>query len=184
MKNIPTFDEFLNEASSYIEDKGTIKTRIGTLKYEVQGGLDRGGDRGSYQIDPDNLAKLIGAIDMKTISRVLKEKGIEMNARPSEVTIVLSNSGMGYNGLSAIRPQLEFPIDRLPKDWPEKKNGWVTTSEEYAIYRELNDSFEKSLKGKKYWICFSDEYAPSYNSYIKPDSPKLTINLEDGSLSK
>jgi hypothetical protein len=185
MKNLHTFDEFLNEAAStYIEDKGTLKTRIGNLKYEVRGGLDRGGNSGSYQIDSDHLAKLIGSIDMKTISKVLAEKGIEMNARPSEVRITLSNSGMGYNGLGAIRPELEFPIDKLPKDWPKKENGHGTTREEYAIYRELNDAFEAAIKGKKYWIRLSSESAPGYNSYIKPEDPRITVYFEDGSLYK
>lgn len=188
MKNLHTFEEFLNESlneaeGNFIEDKGSLKTRIGNLKYEVAGGLDRGGDRGSYRIDADKLAKLIGSIDMKTISRILAEKGIEMDSRPSEVRIVLTNTGLGYNGLNAIRPQLEFPIDKLPKDWPEKENGHATTREEYSIYRELTDSFEGALKGKKYWIRFSSEYSPGYNSYIKPENPKLTINLEDGSLA-
>jgi hypothetical protein len=182
MKNLHTFEEFLNEAAStYIEDKGTIKTRIGNLKYEVRGGLDRGGDRGSYQIDADKLAKLIGSIDMKTIAKILGEKGIEVDARPSEVRIVLDNSGMGYNGLGAIRPKLEFPV-KISKDYPKREGGHVTRAE-YALYREMNDELEKVLKGKKYWIRFSSEHSPGYNSYIKPEDPRLTVNLEDGSLA-
>jgi hypothetical protein len=183
MKNLRTFDEFLNEAvaNNFLEDKGTLKTRLGNLKYEVRGGLDRGGDRGSYQIDSVKLAKLIGTIDLKTIAKILADKGIEVDPRPSEVRIVLTNTGMGYNGLSAIRPQLEFPV-KISKDYPKREGGHVTR-EEYTLYREMNDELEKVLKGKKYWIRFSSEYAPGYNSYIKPEDPRLTVNLEDGSLA-
>jgi len=183
MKNLHTFEEFLNEANSndFLEDKGTLKTRIGNLKYEVRGGLDRGGNRGSYQIEVDKLAKLIGAIDMKTIAKIFGEKGIEVDLRPSEVRIELDNSAMGINGLGAIRPQLEFPV-KLSKDYPERKGGHITR-EEYALYDEINTELEKALKGKKYWIRFASEYSPGYNSYIKPQDPRLTINLEDGSLA-
>jgi hypothetical protein len=183
MKNIPTFENFINESNtSFVDDKGVLKTKLGSLKYIVQGGLDRGGDRGSYKIEEDKLSSLISSIDMKSISKILKNHGIELDVRPSEFILHLLNSAMGYNGLGAIDPKISFSVS-LPKDWPARENGWVITREEYGIYQKLNDELEKATKSKSYWIRFSSESAPQYGSKIDPKDPKITINFEQGSLS-
>jgi hypothetical protein len=186
MKNLHTFEEFLNESlneakTDAISDNGTLKTKLGNLKYVVKGGLDRGGDRGSYMIPEDKLSKLIGSIDMKLISKILGDNGIELDVRPSEFELILTNSGLGYNGLSAIRPEITLPV-KLSKDWPEKKNGWATSKEEYVIYDKLNKELE-AVKSKLYWIKFSNENNPGYGFSINPKDPKISITFQDGSLS-
>jgi len=182
MKHIHTFENFLNEANAaFIEDKGTLKTKLGNLKYEVKGGLDRG--RGeTYRIDETILASLIDSIDMNAISKVLGTYGIGLDARPSEFALTLTNTGLGHNGLSVIRPEISFSIT-LPNDWPEKKNGWVTTREEYEIYSKMNAELEK-INNKSYWVHFAKENSPRYGSSINPNDPQLVVTFQDGSLEK
>jgi hypothetical protein len=181
MKNLHTFEEFINESnSSIIEDKGTLKTKLGNLKYVVNGGLDRGGDRGSYKIVEDTLSKLINSIDIKSISKILGEHGIELAVRPSEFLLNLTNSGLGYNGLSAIRPEIKFPVT-LSKDWPERERGHISRNE-YAIYANINKDIDK-VNNKSYWIRLSNENNPGYGSNIDPKNPMITITFQDGSLS-
>ena len=187
MKKLHTFESFVNESlneanSTFIEDEGSLKTKLGNLKYVVKGGLDRGGNRGSYQIEEDKLSKLIGSIDTKLISKILGEKGIELDSRPSEFELNLFNSGLGHNGLSAITPEIYFPVN-LSKDYPKKQNGWATSNEEYAIYKELNNEFEKSIKSKTYRLQFASEYSPSIGCTIKADNSKVIIYFEQGSLA-
>jgi hypothetical protein len=181
MKHINTFESFLNEAAStFVEDSGNLKTKAGSLKYKVLGGLDRGGNRGSYQINNDKLAALINTVDTKTISEILGTVGIEMAARLSEFELSLTNSGLGYNGLSAIIPEITIPV-KLSKDYPQKERGWVITKEEYEIYSKLNAELEKATKGKGYGIRFKNENS-NYGSSIKNTDPKITIAFEQGSL--
>jgi hypothetical protein len=181
MKNLHTFEEFLNEsASTLIEDKGTLKTKLGNLKYVVNGGLERGGDRGSYRIPEEKLASLIGSIDIRTISKILMGHGIRLNARPSEFELNLTNTGLGYNDLSPIRPEIKFPVT-LSKDWPERERGHVSRKE-YAIYADINKDIEK-VNNESYWIRFSNENRPSYGSTINQNAPMITIVFQDGSLA-
>jgi hypothetical protein len=181
MKHLKTFESFLNEAASNaITDSGSLKTKLGNLKYKVLGGLDRGGDRGAYQISDDKLASLIDMIDAKAISDILGGSGIEMGTRLSEFELNLTNSGLGYNGLSAIIPEIIIPV-KLSKDYPQKERGWVITKEEYAIYSKLNAELEKVTKGKGYGIRFMNENS-NYGSSIKNADPKITIAFEQGSL--
>jgi hypothetical protein len=183
MKHLKTFESFLNEAAStYIEDSGTLKTKLGNLKYEVKGGLDRGGNNGNYQIDEKLLSDLIGSIDMNAISKILGEQGIDLDTRPSEFTLNLTNTGLGHNGLSVIRPEISFPIT-LPKEWPEKVNGWVTSKEEYEIYSKMNAELER-INNKSYWVSFADERNPRYGSSIDPKNPRIVVTFQDGSLGK
>jgi len=181
MKNLHSFEEFLNESkSTVIEDKGALKTKLGNLKYVVNGGLDRGGDRGSYMIPEEKLASLIGSIDMRSISKILGEHGIDLDARPTEFELNLSNTGLGYNGLGAIRPEIKFPVG-LSKDWPPRERGYISR-EEYRIYSELNKDLDK-INDKSYWIRLSNENNPGYGSSIDPKNPMITITFEEGSLS-
>jgi len=182
-QHIKTFESFLNEAAStFIEDKGTLKTKIGNLKYTVLGGLDRGGNNGKYQIDEAILSSLINSIDMASISKIVGDRGIGLDIRPSEFVLNLTNTGLGHNGLSVIRPEISFPIT-LPKDWPAKKNGWVTTPEEYEIYSKMNAELEKT-NSKSYWIRFANDRNPRYGSSIDPKKPMITFVFADGSLEK
>jgi hypothetical protein len=132
-------------------------------------------------IPEEKLASLIGSIDIRTISKILMGHGIRLNARPSDFELDLTNTGLGYNGLIAIRPEIKFPVT-LSKDWPEKENGWATSRKEYAIYSDMNKELEK-IGGNDYWIKFSNENAPQYGFSINPKDPKISITFQDGSLS-
>jgi hypothetical protein len=181
MKHIRTFESFLNEAeTNFITDSGTLRTKIGNLKYKVNGGLARGGNLGNYQISEDALSKLIDSIDVNSISKILKDNGIEIATRPSEFELNLSNTGLGHNGLSAIIPEILFPV-KLSADYPKKQNGWVITKEEYAIYKNIMDETDKFTRGKGYRIHLRNENS-SYGNTISDKDSKLTITFEQGSL--
>jgi|NOAtaT_6_FD_contig_111_871000_length_1743_multi_4_in_0_out_0_2 hypothetical protein len=181
MRNLKTFGEFINESSlSIIDDKGTIKTKFGNLKYEILGGLDRGGNRGKYPVTEESLSSLINSIDFRIISKILNEYGIELDDRPSEFELSLANSGLGYNGLSVTSPEIRIPVT-LSKDYPKRERGHISKSE-YEIYGKLNDLFEKALGREKYTIHFVTEYN-RYGSSISDINPKITITFQQGSLS-
>lgn len=183
MKHLKTFESFLNEAvAAFIKDKGTLKTKAGNLKYEVKGGLDRGGNLGEYQISEDALSNLINKIDLRAISKILGENGIELDTRPSEFELILGNSGLGHNGLSAIIPEILFPV-ALSADYPAKENGWVVTKEEYAIYKNIMDEADKITNGKGYRLFLAKETS-QYGNSIKDKDSKITITFDQGSLGE
>ena len=150
------------------------------MKYTVAGGLERGGNLGDYQISEDALSKLIDKIDLRAISKILGDNGIELDARPSEFELILGNSALGNNGLSAIVPEIAFPV-KLSKDYPAKQNGWVVTKEEYAIYKNIMDEVDKFSRTKGYHIHLRNENS-SYGNTISDKDSKITITFDQGSL--